>query len=106
MGYYIKFPRDETRIIDLDNGSYSADTYPKMNVRVYQDIWLCLIFAVVEKDKNSTRKWLHPFNYLGKYILSIRDFKDILQAKIRRDKSITATGLGYWLEDPKEKGPL
>ena len=72
-----------------------------MNVKIYQDIWLCLRFDVVEKDENNTGHRIHPLNYSRKVIFCINDFKDILKAEIRRVKSLTYMGLGYWLKEPR-----
>ena len=42
LEYCINFPYDEMGKIDPENGSYSSDTYLKMNVKFDQYIRLCL----------------------------------------------------------------
>ena len=91
--YCINFPLDDIGKINLENGSYSFNTYPKMNIKFYQGIWLCFGCAVVEKDGNRTGRRLHPFNYSENVIFSIKYFKGIIKTEIRRVESLTSTGL-------------
>ena len=65
-----------------------------------------LDFPWRRKKKTALGKVSTPSTTQEKDILSIKDFKEIIQDEISRVKSLTSTGLGYWLDYPQEKGQL
>ena len=73
----IRFPRDEEGNVDVKHGQYGKNNQPKQSTFKYeQEGTFCLGVAKIEnKNGTITGKGCPVFNYTGKKIVTIGEYK-------------------------------
>jgi hypothetical protein len=103
--FHVKFPRDEDGKVDLKNSSYSDEEKSTLKVKYEKEVRLCLGCAVVHnEDGSKVGKRAHPFCYLGRIIITLKDLALKRKQEISRVKAFTSVGAGFWVNDPRQTG--
>jgi hypothetical protein len=73
---YVRFKRDSNSgKLDLEDDNYNDKEVVEVHVKFEKEIHLCLGCAIVFKDGQEEGKTAAPYDYYGKFILSIRDWE-------------------------------
>lgn len=104
---FFVFPRDENGKIDVANGTYSEEPKFKMKVKYDQEARFCFGAAVVTQEGSNEQVGVRckPFDYSGKILLSIKDYKARQEAEMARVKTLSDQK-GVWVIDPREEGMI
>ena len=113
----VKFKRDKNGRLD-EKGEFSDEDHSVLNVEYEKEVRLSLGCAIRDKRQDDdpedvqTLKCgsevvgvaLEPFNYSGKKIVSIKEFKMLAEREYERLK--TMKDKKQWETDPNEQGAL
>ncbi|CAJ1934687.1 unnamed protein product [Cylindrotheca closterium] len=84
------FPRDSNGNLNPDGGTYTDTKFKRLKVKYEKEVRLCLGCAAVQingQDEYVGKRCV-PFDYSGKTILSISDYKSKCQAEIQRVRAL------------------
>ncbi|CAB9505297.1 unknown protein [Seminavis robusta] len=115
--FQVKFPRNENGKIDLENGKYKEEDKSFLQVKYDKEIRICpgcVYFGDEEvnpdKDGNnvndSKTELLDYFDYSGKIMLSIKDYKTKINTEIGRVKGLKSGKSSGWVTDGREDGVI
>jgi hypothetical protein len=103
--FHVKFPRDDDGKVDLKDGRYSDEEKSTLKVKYEKEVRLYLGCAVVHnEDGSKVGKRAHPFCYLGRIIITLKDLALKRKQEISRVKAFTSVGARFWVNDQRQNG--
>jgi hypothetical protein len=106
MDYQVRFRRDESGKLDIENGTYISKEGTQLKMKYAEEVRLCLGVVKVKLDDGThVGKRLPVFDYSGKVILSIKDYAKQIAEEIQRVRNLQGNG-GGWVESSRLAGQL